>query len=183
MFCLVCFGEIFQSLCCHDSKWKNCSFWLQPNWLRMLLTQFCRCVSFLAGSVRGKKDGKVFFLSSFVYLFFLTRNNYENIFVFIKIVHMNCFNSSDYLLPANYRLPSWRIHMMWKPMFCWRTLLLQCAVGLTALYKNFCCKLEKRLLHCCFCFWRSVFRLCYMKGFFKRNSFLSWKQNKWPNIW
>lgn len=84
---------------------------------------------------------------------------------------MNCFNSSDYLLLADYCLASLRVHIMWKPMFCWRILLLQCAVGLTALYKNVSCKLEKRLSHYWFCFWRSVFRLCYVKGFFKRNSF------------
>lgn len=54
----------------------------------------------------------------------------------------------------------------------------------TAFYRNFCWGLEKRLLHCWFCFWRNVFRLCYLKGFFflQRNSFLSWKQNNWPNI-
>lgn len=43
---------------------------------------------------------------------------------------MNCFNSSDYLLPADYCLSLLRILITWKPVLCWRVLLLQCAAGL-----------------------------------------------------
>lgn len=43
---------------------------------------------------------------------------------------MNCFNSSDYLLPADYCLSLLRILIAWTPLPCWRALLLQCAVGL-----------------------------------------------------
>lgn len=102
-------------------------------------TEFCRCLFFLAGSVRRKIAGKGFFFPFYIYItFLLTWSKYDNVFVFnlfwvvflFEIVHMNCFNSSDYFLPADYCLYSLGILIVWKPVLCWRMLLLQCALGL-----------------------------------------------------
>lgn len=112
------------------------------------------CLSFFPHWTSKKRWKGIFFPFLFCISFLLELETSMKIFLAVfflpiqssllfTVVHMVCFNSSDHRLPADYLLSSLRICTPWKQMVCWRTSLLQCAVGLNALYKNFCCKMKK----------------------------------------
>lgn len=128
---------------------------LIATWVTQNVVNTGLCVSPFFLTEPARKDGKGFFFPFlFCISFLLELETSMKIFLAVfflpiqssllfTVVHMVCFNSSDQRLPADYLLSSLRICTPWKQMVCWRTSLLQCAVGLNALYKNFCCKMKK----------------------------------------